>query len=204
MLATRTDRRVVTAHGHVRPNPLRAACLIAGLGLVPFALSGCGPVNGAPEHSPTATSPAGVGSTAAVTPSPSSGAATPATDTPDGTTVPETGNAVTPPPAPPGGPASAVDVVATYGGWNAATDAVEVGGYAVIVETGGTCTLRLTGPGGAVVSASSAAEPDASTTSCGLLSLDHAQLVPGAWQGSLQYSSPNASGQVEIDPIEVP
>src|SRR6476620_1507972 len=59
------------------------------------------------------------------------------------------------------------EVVLSFLGWNTKDSAVEAGGYlSPVVETGCTCTLALT-KDGQTVTATSPAQADASTTSCG-------------------------------------
>jgi hypothetical protein len=97
-----------------------------------------------------------------------------------------------------------VDVVVTFSGWNATTAAVEVGGYAATVESGGTCELTLRGPGGATASVQVATNADASTTSCELAAVPAASLRSGTWSGTLSYRSDRSAGTTTVSPIEVP
>lgn len=95
-------------------------------------------------------------------------------------------------------------VTITSDGWNASTAAIEVSAYADGVHSGATCTLVLTGPGGATAQVSVAAQPDASTTSCGLMAVPRDHLTAGTWNGQVQYLSSQASGRAVFGPIEIP
>ncbi|MFB9956392.1 hypothetical protein [Cellulomonas denverensis] len=106
-------------------------------------------------------------------------------------------------PAAPGGGTATVDVVTTYYGWNTTSAAVEVGAYAATVESDGVCTLTLTGPGG-TVTAQGSALADASSTSCGELSVPGTQLSSGSWQAVVGYSSPRSRGTSAAVTVEVP
>jgi hypothetical protein len=158
---------------------LLAACTPSGPGSDPTAT---------PTPAPSASSPA-----PSLEPSPTTSAAPPAEPTPT--------------PAPSGGDSGAtrtVDVVVTTSGWQPTTGAVEVSAYVTAVEAGGTCTLDLVGPAGATAQASQSAEPDASSTSCGLLTVPGSRLARGTWQGTVTYVSPSSSGTAALSPIEVP
>jgi hypothetical protein len=93
-----------------------------------------------------------------------------------------------------------VEVVTTFAGWNQLTSAVEVGAYVTAVETPGTCTLRLTGPGG-TVERNQPATADASTLACGALTVPGTELAPGTWSASVIYSSATSEGTSA--PVEV-
>jgi len=104
------------------------------------------------------------------------------------------------------GPASKtkrVDVVTTFAGWNATSDAVEVGGYAAVVEPVGTCTLRLT-RGDQVVTVKHAASADATTVACGGFSVPHKDLTTGQWQAVLAYASPRSAGAAATVTVTIP
>lgn len=71
---------------------------------------------------------------------------------------------------------------------------VEAAGFVTaVVESGGECTLRLA-RGTAEVTTTSPAEPDATTTNCGSLSVPVAELAPGTWQVTLGYRSATSTG----------
>lgn len=91
----------------------------------------------------------------------------------------------------------------TFAAWQPATASVEVGGYADVVEEDGTCTLELS-QGSASVSTTSTASPDATTTSCGILTIAGTTLQPGPWTAVLRYESPRTAGESPPITIEVP
>ena len=96
------------------------------------------------------------------------------------------------------------DVELTFLGWDAPTSAVQAGGYvSPAVEAGGVCTLELT-QGSRTVTATSAGEPDASTTVCGGLSVPRSKLAAGSWTGVLHYSSKKTSGTSNPATVRVP
>lgn len=134
--------------------------------------------------------------TPAATPSPSVPAPVPSETTPPA-------EPPAPSPAPPAAPPT-IEVVVTASGWQAATSSVEVWAYTAVLESGGTCTLDLAGPGGATVSTSQQAEPDASTTSCGLLAVPRDRLARGSWTGTVTYTSSSGSGVAAVAPMDVP
>jgi hypothetical protein len=101
------------------------------------------------------------------------------------------------------GPAQ-VDVVLTYGGFVPASGAVEVGGYAAVVEQDGRCTLTLRRPGHDDVRVDNDALPDVRTTACGLLAVPADRLEPGAWQAQLTYTSERSTGESGSMTVEVP
>lgn len=150
----------------------------------------------APATAPVATLTGSPTPTAPATPSPTPG------ETSGGT------EAAPPPPpetpAAPGTPLTDVDVVVTFAGWNAGTQAVEIGAYVAVVEMGVTCTLTLTGPGGRTATAVSTGQPDASTTSCGALVVPRDQLTAGRWSGTVDVTSQNVSGRTTVEPMDIP
>jgi hypothetical protein len=92
-------------------------------------------------------------------------------------------------------------VFLTFADWNAQSGAVEVSSYVQeVVENGGTCTLTLT-QGADSVTASSAAQADASSTTCGDLVVARAKLAPGTWRAVVTYRSDKTRGT--SDPAEV-
>lgn len=103
-----------------------------------------------------------------------------------------------PPPAP-----GVVPVTVTFWGYDAASPSAQVGGYAEIVESGGTCTLTLT-MGEQTASTNSTATPDAATTSCGTMVVPRTDLAPGTWSAVLSYTSTTVSGTAPAVMIEVP
>ncbi|MGZ4507533.1 MAG: hypothetical protein ACXVX0_09790 [Blastococcus sp.] len=96
------------------------------------------------------------------------------------------------------------EVVLSFVGWSTKDSAVEAGGYlSPVVETGGTCTLALT-KDGQTVTATSPAQADASTTSCGNLAVPRAKLHPGSWTAVLRYASTTTTGSSDPSPVVVP
>lgn len=98
---------------------------------------------------------------------------------------------------------TAVTVQVTFAGWQEAAATVEVGGYADVIESDGRCVLALT-QAGTTVTREVAALPDATTTSCGTLSVPGTDLAPGTWTATLSYESTTATGTSEPLTIEVP
>ncbi len=87
--------------------------------------------------------------------------------------------------------------------WNATTRAVEVSAYVPVIETDGTCTLTLTS-GTATARADGKAFADASSTSCGLLSIAGSELKAGTWQATVAYDSPHTHGVSHAQGVTVP
>ncbi|MBF0687198.1 MAG: hypothetical protein IR158_05435 [Cellulomonas sp.] len=152
-----------------------------------------------------------VADAATATPTPSATRATPtASMTPDDdpaprpTPSPTSSSAPTEEPTaeptPSGDTRQDVAVSVTIAEWNAASGAVEVSGYADVVEDGGTCTLTITRDG-RTVTGSEVAVADASTTSCGLMSAAPTTPSAGTWQAVLSYSSDASRGASA--PVEV-
>jgi|SRR5450631_3228738 len=96
-----------------------------------------------------------------------------------------------------------VDVVTTFAGWNGLSHAIEVGGYASVVEPVGTCTLRLS-HGGKVVTRNHTASADATTVACGGFSIPRSELGAGDWTAVLAYRSSRSSGQSAAVTLNVP
>jgi hypothetical protein len=96
-----------------------------------------------------------------------------------------------------------VAVVTSFAGWNATSSAVEVGGYAAVVERAGTCTLRLI-HGNQVVIRTQTANGDATTVACGSFHVSRAALTVGAWRVVLAYTSSTSTGEAAAVTIEVP
>ena len=96
-----------------------------------------------------------------------------------------------------------VDVVTTFAGWNATSGAVEVGGYATVVEPVGACSLRLT-RGDQVVTRKQTASADATTVACGGFSVPRKELTAGEWQAVLAYASPRSAGVAATVTVKVP
>lgn len=101
----------------------------------------------------------------------------------------------------PGEPAS---VVITYAEWNPTDGVIEEGSFVQgVVETGGTCVLTLT-RGATSVTASGPAEPDATTTSCGGLSVPGDQVSSGTWSAVVSYRSDRTEGTSPAVEVTVP
>lgn len=107
------------------------------------------------------------------------------------------------PSSPPTTGQGSADIVLTYYGWDTAAGAATVGAYVPMVDSGGTCELTMS-QGGTVRSATSAATPDAATTSCGEISLPASALAPGTWTAVVTYASPTTAGSSAPVTIEVP
>ena len=91
----------------------------------------------------------------------------------------------------------------TFYGWDPTHQVVQVGGYVTgVIESGGTCTLTLTKDGRSVTG-NSQARPDATTTSCGAITVPGAQLSGGSWQAVLSYRSADHAGAAAAVPIQV-
>ncbi|HEV7189313.1 MAG TPA: hypothetical protein VGN28_15585 [Blastococcus sp.] len=107
--------------------------------------------------------------------------------------------ATDPPQAP--APKASTSVFITYSGWVPATRSVEVGGYVSgVIESDGICTLTLSRAGRSV-SASKPGEVDASSTSCGGLSIPAAQVSSGTWTAVVTYAS--AASHATSAPVQV-
>lgn len=148
------------------------------------------PSTAAPAH-PTMARPVGTSAPIAV-PTPSAPGKLPVEPGPNQPVA-------TDPPAPESG--GAVQVVVTYADWDASGHQVEVAGYVSgVVEAGGTCTLTLV-KGAEKVSSTAAAEPDASTMTCGSLDIPGAKVSAGQWRATMSYRSSTSHG--ESAPVDV-
>jgi hypothetical protein len=97
-----------------------------------------------------------------------------------------------------------VDVVVTYSGYDDDAQVLEVDGFVSgVVESGGTCQLDVT-RAGRTVSVDHPAEPDASTTQCGALTIDRDQLGEGSWSAVLSYRSATSTGAADAVEVDVP
>ena len=108
---------------------------------------------------------------------------------------------------PTGAPGAAqpdITVTITFGTWNTASAAVEVGAHVEgVVENGGSCALRLS-KGGQVVGAKSTGVADASTTACDALAVSGAVLTSGTWAATVAYTSSTSHAISASIDIEVP
>ena len=170
-----------------------ALASLCGLGAVACAPSEASSPNSLTSPEPTPV----VGPTRSTPPEPAD--RPPATPTPTPTAEPESPAFEGPAPV----VRTPTTVEVTFGGWRPATASVEVGGYAAVVEEDGTCTLHLA-QGGTSVTATSVGLADATTTSCGTLTIAGTELRPGTWTGVLRYESPRTAGESKPISIEVP
>lgn len=146
-----------------------------------------------PTGSPAATTSSPSASTTSDSPPPTTSSSTPSATSP-------TSPRPTPVPAP---KPKRVNVTTTFAGWNTTSAAVEVGGYATVVEAAGTCTLRLI-QGAKVVTREHAATADATTVACGGFSVPRTELAAGQWQAVLAYTSSKSTGKAAAVAIKVP
>ena len=169
--------------------------LLAGVVLV--VVASCS----SPDPKPSATANGAAASTsspsATPTPDPSaSPTVTPSASAPSATSPTSAGPSPVPKPR-------RVNVTTTFAGWNATSGAVEVGGYATVVEPAGTCTLRLT-HGNQVVTLKHTATADATTVACGGFSVPRKELAAGPWQALLAYASSRSAGAATAVTVQVP
>lgn len=109
----------------------------------------------------------------------------------------------TTPPSPSQGAVRSVEVTLTYVSWDG-TSGVTAGGYVgQTVEQGGTCSLTLS-RGSTKVTVTHPAIPDATTTSCGSLSVPAAKVSSGTWSSVLEYSSSTSRGTSQTVSLKVP
>lgn len=197
---TKTGRRVAVLMGG-----LLIAAVAGGVALgsnaTSFAASaGQSPPAGTPSPSPADASAAPAASSTAS--SADAGSSGPSS-APSGTATA----------APTSGPAAAttstatgrtVDVTLAYAHWDASAAQIEAAGFvAGVVENGGVCTLTARS-GSSSVQATATAEPDATTTGCGQLTVPRAQLSPGTWQVTMSYRSAGAHGSSTALSLTVP
>jgi hypothetical protein len=99
---------------------------------------------------------------------------------------------------------TAAEVVLSLAEWDGPTASIVVGGYvSPVVEEGGTCTAELE-RAGRVVRLEEPAIADATTTVCGGLTTDGADLGAGTWSVVLRYESPTVAGASDPVRVEVP
>jgi hypothetical protein len=171
--------------------PLTGVAVAAGLGLAMASQNG--------DPGAGASTPSGTVSTAPSAPATDAGTSRASSSAPSAATSSATTSAA-PSSA---GQGSPVQVVLGYAGWEPGGN-VEVGGFvASVVEVGGTCTVTLTRDG-RQVEATRPAEPDATTTNCGLLVVPDDQLTPGDWQATLSYRSTTSYGTSQPTLVTVP
>lgn len=151
---------------------------VAGL-ILALALTACTP--GAPTSN-TSSSPA-------QSESPSSSPSAPTSETPAPTPTPTDPD--------PGLPGTEVQLAVSR--TSGAGGRISVRAFIVdVVESGGTCTLTMR-HGSVERTAEAAAVADASTTICGPLTIR--DVVSGAWDGTVSYTSPSAHGEVDVEVV---
>ncbi|MCG2803511.1 MAG: hypothetical protein L6311_15640 [Cellulomonas sp.] len=166
------------------------------------ALGGCS-VGGA-QPAPSTSSPAAtVSATHSSTPTPTPSVTRAVAQATDGAS-PAGPTSTSPTSTGPTAVSVAAAVTITSADWNPTASALEVSAYVDVLQADGTCTLVVTGPGGVTQRISTPAQPDASTTSCGLMSVSRDRLASGSWSGAVEYSAPQTSGQATFGPIGVP
>ncbi|MQA33271.1 hypothetical protein [Modestobacter roseus] len=175
---------------HLPPSRRGALLLCAALFSVLTACT-AGAANSGPSEDVEGDgrAPAGSGgaAAAAATPSPPPGAVTD-DDAPVATDAPRP---------------SATDVAISYLVWDGAEGEVLASGWvSPVIEDGGTCTLELTRDG-ETATTTSAAFADATTTSCGQLTVPGAELRAGEWTGVISYRSGTSTGRSPALSVEV-
>jgi len=172
-------------------------CAVGAAGIVLASRGGSpgrpAPTTGSPSSETTPSISASVTASAAPRPSES--------PSPQPSTAPTSGTSAPPSPHPTSD-RHAVNVVVTQSGWDAGSGAIEVAGYAVVIEPEATCTLTVT-RGSLTRAATRQAASDASTTSCGVLSVPAAQLSAGTWTAVLTFDSASSVGVSAPLSIEV-
>ena len=183
----------------------RLPAAIGALAVAAVGLTGCRSFTAADTASGAADTSSGAAATAsgASTSAPTASTAPSAVGIPSGPayyTSPEPSSVASDPPAPTPPPTGA-SVFVTYAQWDTAAAAVELAGYlSGAEETDGECTLALS-KGPLHVSTTAPATPDATSTSCGQLSVAGSRLAPGTWTAVLSYRSRRTAGS--SDPVEV-
>jgi hypothetical protein len=97
---------------------------------------------------------------------------------------------------------TAVVTVATSG-WDAAGAQVRVSAYVDGIEATGTCVLTLR-QGDRTATTQVDAVPNASTMSCGTMTVPGSQLGKGTWQAVVKYTSTSRSGSAADVTITIP
>jgi hypothetical protein len=161
-----------------------AVVAVGGIAAGGVALAGRGsPDSDAADRSSTGATPAATSSIAAAPSDPTA----PATATP-------TTAAVATSERPTAAPGATAQVTLVFAEWDAAGGRLEAGGFvADVIQSGGTCTLTAS-RNGIEVEATREGEADATTTSCGVLTLPGDRLGAGDWQVTLSYRSATHGG----------
>lgn len=98
---------------------------------------------------------------------------------------------------------SVTPVISAWGQPGGPGTDLRVNGYVPgIIESDGTCTLRLT-KDGEIATLAKASLQNAQNTSCGQLIIPYAQLSAGTWQAVLSYTSSSSEGSSTKTQIEV-
>lgn len=180
----------------IRRPGVRRAVLLGASALVVTSTASCSP--GSPAEQAAARSSAALSSAAEAAPGTYGAPVDPSLPNPTGVA------SDTPAPSAPSATADAAAVIVTYSGWVDTPAGVEVGAYlAGVAESGGTCTLTLTGSAGSAT-AEVTAEPDAASTSCPALAVPGSELSSGTWTAVVTYESPSTSGTSTPVPVVVP
>lgn len=170
---------------------LRARPALATIG----ALALCAGCSTSAQNTQATTTP-----TSSSTPS----ATVPSAELPTSTTPGAPTTKTSSPQKPPAGDGRASStVVITSTNWNKASRNVEVSGYVPVVESDGRCTLALQ-RNGLTKTTQSTGNPDASSTSCGRMTIPGSQLSPGRWTAVITYLSKATRAASSPATVEVP
>lgn len=185
---------------HSRRTLVVLASLLAVVAVVAVAVAWWPSTSSDRKPSATANGPAGGTSSPNASSAPTSSTTRPS---PTETSSASTASASKEPTPVPVSEPKPVDVVTTFAGWNTTTRALEIGGYATVVERAGTCTLRLS-HGDQVVTRKQTASADATTVACGAFSVPGTALTAGDWQAVLTYTSSTSTGKATAVTVKVP
>lgn len=94
-------------------------------------------------------------------------------------------------------------VTTSYWGFDPESGSAFANGYADVVDEDGRCTLSLTN-GSLTATAQTDATADATTTSCGEITVPGSELSSGSWQAVITFASPSSTGQSAPVEIVVP
>lgn len=170
------------------------------------------------DPSPSASSSASASASDSGTsrPEPSGPSATPEQEPPGSTSpAPSAPPQSSSPPSPegpedPAGPTSpdvtagaGVTVVVSWSG-TSSTGGLQASGYAQVIEQGGVCVLETTAEDGTVARTQTEAIADASTTTCGELTVPASEAGPGPWTALLRYESSTSRGASDAFVIGAP
>ncbi|WGW10717.1 hypothetical protein LWF01_11315 [Saxibacter everestensis] len=97
-----------------------------------------------------------------------------------------------------------VTPIVSFAGWHAADGRVEVSGFvSSVLETSGSCTVRLSREG-ITVTVERKASASATTTDCGNFVIARDKLASGVWKAILIYESPDYYGESAPATVVVP